>query len=130
MLASPSRIQAWAFRTAGGSAFFAPLPGPEPLAHRLPQTWRRWGLVVPEDRLAGFATALGEVMKLPAYWVARHACADKRAGDADRWALPYLDEDQVVHVAGPCDVDSTSRFAIALPHVRGLRIRLSAYLRA
>ncbi|SEF25050.1 hypothetical protein SAMN05421837_102986 [Amycolatopsis pretoriensis] len=105
-------------------------------ADRTPRVWSARGLGLPEDDLPGFAAQLRRVMKHEKYWIARAACADRRAGDAARWTFGrYDDEDGFVYFGGPCTHGDrwpgyrpATEFTIALPHVRGLRIRVAAYL--
>jgi hypothetical protein len=107
-------------------------------AYRTPRVWSGHGLGLPETDVAGFAVQLAKVMKHRAYWIARAECPDRRAGDATRWSPGrYDDEDAFVYFAGPCThgdrlpgYHPAAAFTIALPHVRGLRIRLAAYLAA
>jgi hypothetical protein len=140
---------------AGGPDFAAPAPGngrwtrrftagavtfgcPARPSERTPRVWSGRGLGLPEAELPQFGRQLARVMKHDAYWLARAGCDDPRAGDATRWSPGrYDEEDGFVYFAGPCiHVDPwpgyrpARAFAIALPHVRGLRIRVAAYLAA
>ncbi|HEY3464216.1 MAG TPA: hypothetical protein VGL47_03740 [Amycolatopsis sp.] len=123
----------WTRRYAGGAVTFR---CPARTGDRTPRVWSDRGLGLPEDELPAFAAQLRRVMKHEAYWVARAACADRRAGDASRWSpARYDDEDGFVYFAGPCahgdrwpGYRPATEFTIALPHVRGLRIRIAAYL--
>lgn len=107
-------------------------------SERTPRVWSGRGLGLPEAELAGFAAQLRRVMKDDAYWIARAACGDRHAGDAAVWSPGrYDDEDGFVYFAGPCThghpwpgYRPAEAFTIALPHVRGLRIRIAAYLAA
>ncbi|WIV53725.1 hypothetical protein [Amycolatopsis nalaikhensis] len=123
----------WTRRYAGGAVTFR---CPARTGDRTPRVWSDRGLGLPEDELPAFAAQLRRVMKHEAYWVARAVCADRRAGDASRWSpARYDDEDGFVYFAGPCahgdrwpGYRPATEFTIALPHVRGLRIRIAAYL--
>ncbi len=125
----------WTRHYAGGEVTFG---CPARSADRTPRVWTARGLGLPEDELPGFAAQLRRVMKHEAYWIARAACADRRAADAARWSpARYDDEDGFVYFAGPCTHGDrwpgyrpATEFTIALPHVRGLRIRVAAYLAA
>jgi hypothetical protein len=105
-------------------------------AYRTPRVWSGHGLGLPDTEVPGFARQLHKVMNHRAYWVARAADTDRRAGDAAQWSPGrYDDEDGFVYFAGPCvhgdrlpGYHPAPIFEIALPHVRGLRIRLAAYL--
>ncbi|MFB9684936.1 hypothetical protein [Amycolatopsis plumensis] len=71
-------------------------------------------------------------MKHEAYWIARA----RHEGDTAVWTPGrYDDEDGFVYFAGPCTHGDpwpgyrpATAFTIALPHIRGLRIRVAAYL--
>ncbi|MFG1643053.1 hypothetical protein ACGFMK_22400 [Amycolatopsis sp. NPDC049252] len=125
----------WTRVYAGGSVTFGHLVGDD---YRTPRVWSAHGFGLPEADLAGFAVQLAKVMKHHAYWIARAECPDRRAGDATRWSPGrYDDEDAFVYFAGPCThgdrlpgYHPAAAFTIALPHVRGLRIRVAAYLAA
>ncbi|WP_370963927.1 hypothetical protein [Amycolatopsis sp. cg9] len=86
------------------------------------------GLAVAETDLAALDKALGEVMKLPVYWLAR-ARREAGAGDAAVWSEPRFDPvDEFVHLTGPCRLDEPAAgFAIDLVHLRGLRIRIASF---
>jgi hypothetical protein len=100
-----------------------------------PRVWSGRGLAIAEAGLAAFDKALGEVLKLPVYWLARARRADSAAGEAAVWSEPRYDpEEGFVHIAGPCRAGEpipgyrpVSTFAIDLVHLRGLRIRVAAY---
>jgi hypothetical protein len=125
----------WTRRYAAGAVTFG---CPVRTSDRTPRVWSGRGLGLPEDELPKFAAQLRRVMKHEAYWLARADCPDRRAGDAARWSSGrYDDEDGFVYFAGPCadrglwpGYRPTPAFTIALPHVRGLRIRVAAYLAA
>jgi hypothetical protein len=125
----------WTRRYAGGAVTFGCLGR---TAYRTPRVWSGHGLGLPEADLPGFAGQVAQVMRHRAYWAARAAYPDPRAGDAGQWSPGrYDDEDGFVYFAGPCThgdrlpgYHPTPAFTIALPHVRGLRVRLAAYLAA
>ncbi|GLY38559.1 hypothetical protein Amsp01_045830 [Amycolatopsis sp. NBRC 101858] len=127
--------QSWTRCYAGGAITFG-CPGRT--YERAPRVWGGRGLGLPEDELPAFAAQLKRVMKHEAYWLARADCPDRRAGDAARWSPGrYDDEDGFVYFAGPCTHGDpwpgyrpTEEFTLTLPHVRGLRIRVAAYLAA
>ncbi|MEU7788027.1 MULTISPECIES: hypothetical protein [unclassified Amycolatopsis] len=84
------------------------------------------GFAVAETDLAALDKVLGEVMKLPVYWLARGR-RDAEAGEAAVWSEPRYDaEDESVHFAGPCRVAEPG-FAVDLVHLRGLRIRIASF---
>lgn len=137
----------------GGPAFAAPAPKtarwtrqyadaavtfgcPARTPERAPRVWSGRGLGLPEAELPEFAAQLRRVMKKDDYWIARAACPDRHAGDAAIWSPGrYDDEDGFVYFAGPCTHGDpwpgyrpARTFTIALPRVRGLRIRVAAYL--
>lgn len=130
-----TRTVRWTCRCAGGAVTFG-RPGRD--VYRTARVWSGHGLGLAETDLAGFAGQLAKVMKHRAYWVARAECPDRRAGDAARWSPGrYDDEDGFVYFAGPCTngdrlpgYHPAAAFTVALPHVRGLRIRLAGYLAA
>ncbi|GAB3158963.1 hypothetical protein GCM10027258_71310 [Amycolatopsis stemonae] len=103
-----------------------------------PRVWSGHGLAMAESDLAAFDKVLGEVLKLPVYWLARARRGDSKAGDATVWSAPRLDpDDDFVYLTGPCRTDEpapgyrpVSTFAVDLVHLRGLRIRIAAYLAA
>jgi len=123
----------WTRRYADGSVTFGCPARPY---ERAPRVWSGRGLGLAEAELPGFAAQLRRVMKHEAYWLARASCPDRRAGDAARWSPGrYDDEDGFIYFAGPCRQGDpwpgyrpAEEFTLALPHVRGLRIRLAAYL--
>lgn len=123
----------WTRRYADGAVAFG---CPARTSERAPRVWSGRGLGLPEAELPTFAEQLKRVMKHATYWQARAECEDRRAGDAARWSAGrFDDEDGFVYFAGPCahgdpwpGYRPTPRFTIALPHVRGLRIRVAAYL--
>jgi hypothetical protein len=129
-VAAPKNTR-WTRQYADGSITFgSPARTPE----RMPRVWSGRGLGLPEGELTAFAGQLRRVMKHDAYWAAR--ARDPRAGDAKVWTPGrYDDEDGFVYFAGPCahgdpwpGYRPARAFTIALPHVRGLRIRVAAYL--
>ncbi|WP_410571244.1 hypothetical protein [Amycolatopsis sp. cmx-4-61] len=123
-----TELPQWTIRTAGDRATFTHVsadPG-------TPRTRSEPGLVLREADLPAFAKALGEVMKLPTYWTAR-ARAGRPVLDGDPgWSEPRHDpEDGFVHVSGPCDPprpEPGGSFTVDLADVRGLRVRIAAYL--
>ncbi len=123
----------WTRYYAGNAVTFG---CPARTSERTPRVWSGRGLGLPEAELAGFAAQLRRVMRNEAYWLARAACEDRYAGEAARWSPGrYDDEDGFVYFAGPCShrdpwpgYRPARAFTIALPHVRGLRIRVAAYL--
>lgn len=105
-------------------------------ARALPRVWSGRGLGVHENDLPGLRTALAEVMKTTNYWRAR----SERFADPDQpalveWSPPARDaEDGFLYFAGPADPASglpgyrpVQCFTLALPDVRSLRIRVTAY---
>jgi hypothetical protein len=107
----------------------------------LPRVWPGHGLGLHEGDLAGFTAALAEVMKTPAYWQARsrHGAGGLTGrGGAEDWSVPHRDaDDDFVYLLGPGEYRAAeigfrpaATFTVALPDVRGLRIRLTAYLLA
>lgn len=117
----------WTRHYAGGAVTFGcPARTPE----RTPRVWSSRGLGLAEAELPRFARQLARVMKHPAYWEARVP------GAVQRWSPGrYDDEDGFVYFLGPCTHGDpwpgyrpARAFTIALPHVRGLRIRVAAYL--
>ena len=102
----------------------------------MPRVWSGRGLAMPAADLPGFGAALGEAMKLPDYWSARSRSADVSAGDRAVWSVPHYDlDDDFVYISGPCLLAEprpgyrpVTAFALALVHIRGLRIRVAAYL--
>jgi hypothetical protein len=104
-------------------------------AHWGPRVWSGGGLAIAAADLERFDKALGEVMKLPVYWLARARRRDAGAGEAAVWSEPRYDpDDEFVHVTGPCraaepepEHGAAPAFAVDLVHLRGLRIRIAAY---
>ncbi|MCR6487372.1 hypothetical protein M8542_31535 [Amycolatopsis sp. OK19-0408] len=101
-----------------------------------PQVWSGHGLAIAEADLAAFGKALGEVLKLPVYWLARARRHDTAAGEPGIWSVPRRDSDDFVYIDGPCRTDEpapgyrpASTFTIDLVHLRGLRIRIAAETR-
>ncbi|MBE8517031.1 hypothetical protein ILP97_05810 [Amycolatopsis sp. H6(2020)] len=100
-----------------------------------PRVWSGRGLAMAEADLAAFDKALGEVMKLPIYWLARARRRDAAAGEPAIWSQPRYDtDDEFVYINGPCRTGLPGAgyrpapgFAIDLVHLRGLRIRIAAY---
>ncbi|SFW79219.1 hypothetical protein [Amycolatopsis australiensis] len=107
----------WTIRTSGDEVTFVPVTA---------RVRTGGGLALHEDDVPGFAKALGEVMKLPAYWHARARSTSREPV----WSAPRHDEG-FVRVAGPCrpEADRPGRsFTFALADVRELRVRIAAYL--
>ncbi|GAA4523740.1 hypothetical protein [Amycolatopsis samaneae] len=137
---STRAMHPWLAEVAGNAATFRRAPEADEAhpEYRLPRVWSGHGLAMPEADLPGFAVALSEVMKLPDYWIARAELPAPRPDDADLWSDPWYDvDDEFVYISGPCGQAGAApgyrpgrAFAIALPHLRGLRIRVAAYLRA
>lgn len=100
-----------------------------------PRVWSGRGLAIAETDLPALDKVLGEVLKLPVYWLARARRGDRTAGEAAVWSEPRYDpEDEFVYLAGPCRTGAPAAgyrpvpaFAIDLVHLRGLRIRIAAY---
>ncbi|MFD9889393.1 hypothetical protein ACFWY9_08630 [Amycolatopsis sp. NPDC059027] len=130
----------WIAEVAGNAVTFRRAPEADQAhpEYRLPRVWSGHGLAMPEADLPGFAMALAEVMRSPNYWNARAAQDDPRVNDTELWSEPWYDvDDEFVYISGPCGqagADPGYRpgraFAISLPHVRGLRVRVAAYVRA
>ncbi|WIY00358.1 hypothetical protein QRX60_40915 [Amycolatopsis mongoliensis] len=122
----------WTITASGDSATFTHASA---AACWAPRVWSGRGLAIAETDVASFDKALGEVLKLPVYWLARARRADSGAGDATVWSEPRFDpDDEFVSIAGPCRTDEPApgyrpafTFAIDLVHLRGLRIRIAAY---
>ncbi|NBH11513.1 hypothetical protein [Amycolatopsis sp. SID8362] len=109
----------WTITASGDTATFTHASAP-------PRVWHGRGFAIAEADLAALDKALGEVMKLPVYWLARGR-RDAGAGDAAVWSEPRHDPaDESVHLAGPCRADEAG-FAIDLVHLRGLRIRIASF---
>lgn len=109
----------WTITASGDTATFTH-------ASATPRVWPGRGLAIAEADLPALDKVLGEVMKLPVYWLAR-ARRDAGAGDAAVWSEPRYDpEEESVHLAGPCRADEAG-FAIDLVHLRGLRIRIASF---
>jgi hypothetical protein len=136
IIASLKTFRRWTVEVSQETASFrcAPTVEDHTAVRALPRIWAGRGLGLPEYELAGFAAALAEVMKTHAYWAAR-ARRDGR-GIAEHWTVPRRDDDDgFVYVTGPADRRNSdagyrpaSVFTLELADVRGLRIRLAAYL--
>ncbi|MFJ9778861.1 hypothetical protein ACIRSS_04715 [Amycolatopsis sp. NPDC101161] len=120
----------WTITASGDTATFTHATG----GYWAPRVWSGRGLAIAEADLPSFDKALGEVLKLPVYWLARARRADSGAGEAAVWSEPRYDgDDEFVYVAGPCRTEDApgyrpaSTFVIDLVHLRGLRIRIAAY---
>ncbi|GAB3158164.1 hypothetical protein GCM10027258_68830 [Amycolatopsis stemonae] len=120
-----TELPPWTIRTSGGEVTFTHAvardgvaPGSDLALH-------------PHD-VRGFAKALGEVMKLPAYWRARA----RSARPEPVWSAPrHNADDGYVHVTGPCrpaerkpGARPAGSFTLDLVDVRELRVRIAAYL--
>ncbi|MGW3961046.1 hypothetical protein ACWED2_14600 [Amycolatopsis sp. NPDC005003] len=122
----------WTITASGDTATFAHAAGGGRWA---PRVWSGRGLAIAEADLPALDKVLGEVLKLPVYWLARARRGDSAAGEAAVWSSPRYDPaDEFVYLTGPCRTDapasgyrSASTFAIDLVHLRGLRIRVAAY---
>ncbi|MFF1612346.1 hypothetical protein ACFVYA_31610 [Amycolatopsis sp. NPDC058278] len=122
----------WTITAAGDTASFTHASAG---AYWAPRVWSGRGLAIAEGDLAAFDKALGEVMKLPVYWLARARRRDANAGEPAVWSQPRYDpEDEFVYLSGPCRTGQptagyrpASTFVIDLVHLRGLRIRIAAY---
>lgn len=120
-----TELPQWTIRTADAQVTFTPVAqagGPRVADGR--------GFALHADALPGFAKALGEVMKLPAYWQARARSARPGLDGEALWSEPRRDAvDGFVHVDGPCH-GSAEAFTLDLVDVRELRVRIAAHLRA
>lgn len=122
----------WTITASGDTASFAHASND---GYWAPRVWSGRGLAMTECDLAAFDKGLGEVMKLPVYWLARARLQDTTAGDATIWSPPRFDpDDEFVYLGGPCRTGEAAAgyrpapaFAINLVHLRGLRIRIAAY---
>lgn len=119
----------WTITSSGDTATFVHAGG----GSWAPRVWSGRALAIAEADLAAFDKALGEVMKLPVYWLARARRADAAAGDPVVWSEPRYDA-EFVHLSGPCRTAEAvagyrpaPTFVIDLVHLRGLRIRIAAY---
>ncbi|MFD2472887.1 hypothetical protein [Amycolatopsis silviterrae] len=130
-------MQRWSVSVDGSRAIFACAPWLEDhTADRvLPRLWAGRGLGVSDADAAGFGAAIAEVMKAPSYWIASHAAG--RGWQEQPWAVARRDQDDgFVYFAGPCGGDGgvvgyrpAYHLPLALRDLRGLRIRVAAYLR-
>ena len=122
----------WTITASGDTATFTHASAGE---YWTPRVWSGRGLAIAEADLADFDKALGAVLKLPVYWLARARSRDSHAGDAEVWSRPRYDpDDEFVYIAGPCRTGEPAlgyrpapTFVIDLVHLRGLRIRIAAY---
>jgi hypothetical protein len=132
-------MRRWTAEVSAGDATFRGAPQVEDhtAARALPRVWAGRGLGLPEDELPGFTSALAEVMKTQPYWLAQARLRESAVGRPDTWSLPRRDDDdEFVYLAGPAGRatgDAGYRpatvFSLALTDIRGLRIRLTAYLK-
>jgi len=138
MVATVAASARWRITQSGDFAIFKRGTGLDDTWYAAPRVWSGHGLALPEADLPTFAKALAKGMNLPEYWLARARSQDRRAGDASVWSAPRYDpDDELVYVAGPCGLREhlpgyrpTSTFTLAWPHMRGLRIRVAAYMLA
>lgn len=122
----------WTITASGDTATFTHATDG---GHWAPRVWSGRGLAIAEGDLAAFDKALGEVLKLPVYWLARARRGDSAAGEAAVWSPPRYDPaDEFVYLTGPCRTAAPASgyrpapaFDIDLVHLRGLRIRVAAY---
>jgi hypothetical protein len=136
IITSSKTFRRWTVEVAGETASFRCAPSVEDhtAVCALPRVWAGRGIGLPEYDLSGFTAVVAEVMKTHAYWAARSR-GDGR-GIAEQWSMPRRDDDDgFVYVTGPAGHPNgdagyrpASVFTLALADVRGLRIRLSAYL--
>ncbi|MGW5714598.1 hypothetical protein ACWEVP_00405 [Amycolatopsis sp. NPDC003865] len=123
----------WTITASGDTATFTHASGG---GYWAPRVWNGRGLALAKNDLPAFDKALGEVLKLPIYWLARARRRDAAAGQAVVWSEPWYDpDDEFVYLTGPCRTGEpaagyrpATAFGIDLVHLRGLRIRIAAYL--
>ncbi|WP_410671581.1 hypothetical protein [Amycolatopsis sp. cmx-4-68] len=126
-----TELPQWTIRTSGDEVTFTHVPA-ERGSGGGPRVWSGRGLGLREGDLPAFGKALGEVMKLPAYWRARARSARPEAD----WSPPRRDPgDGFVYVTGPCRLardhagyEPVASFTLELADVRGLRVRIAAHL--
>lgn len=132
-------MQRWSAEVSEESVTFRCAPHLEDhtAASALPRVWPGRGLGISEIDLRGLTTAIAEVMKTNAYWRARHRAGTQDGrGERTVWSVPRRDdEDGFVYLTGPCGHPTGEvgyrpavAFDLLLPEIRGLRIRLTAYL--
>ncbi|WP_406635299.1 hypothetical protein [Amycolatopsis sp. WGS_07] len=131
-------MRRWAVTIDGDLAVFRCAPrSEEPSAVRvLPRMWPGRGLGVSDADVRGLAAAVAEAMRRPGYWIARRRAG--RPWEEQPWGAAHWDaEEGFVYVSGPCGIPGGAvgyrpvyRFPVALRDLRGLRIRLAAYLDA
>jgi hypothetical protein len=127
-----TNVADWTITASGDTATFTHA---SPGGYWAPRVWSGRGLAIAEADLAAFDKALGEVLKLPVYWLARARRRDPGAGEAAVWSEPRYDsDDEFVYLTGPCRAEEPAAgyrpvpaFVIDLVHLRGLRIRMAAY---
>ncbi|OOC00869.1 hypothetical protein B0293_41050 [Amycolatopsis azurea DSM 43854] len=101
-------------------------------AYHLPRVWPGRGLAIPAAALESFHAALAEVRK-------QQVCQNSDVcGDdgTELWSVPWPDPDEeFVFITGPCEHGDLTvgyrpahAFVIALPHLRGLLVRVTGYL--
>ncbi|MEV6823887.1 hypothetical protein [Amycolatopsis sp. NPDC051102] len=125
-------VAGWTVTASGDTATFTHAAAG---GYWAPRVWSGRGLAIAEADLAALDKVLGEVLKLPVYWLARARRGDSAAGEAAVWSPPRYDPaDEFVYLTGPCRADDpatgyrpVSTFAVDLVHLRGLRIRIAAY---
>jgi len=133
-------MRRWTAEVSAGHATFKGAPQVEDhtAVRALPRVWAGRGLGLPEAELPGFTSALAEVMKTQPYWLTQAQLRESapEAGRPDAWSIPRRDDDEFVYVTGPAGIaggDAGYRpatvFSLALTDIRGLRIRLTAYLK-
>ena len=121
----------WTITASGDTATFTHAAA----GYWSPRVWSGRGLAIAEAELPALDKVLGEVLKLPVYWLARSRRGDSAAGDAAVWSPPrYEPDDEFVYLTGPCRTSApaagyrpASTFEVDLVHLRGLRIRIAAY---
>jgi hypothetical protein len=126
-----TELPQWTIRTSGDEVTFTHVRR-EPGRDGGPRVWSGRGLGLREGDLPAFGKALGEVMKLPAYWRARV----RPAGAGSGWSEPRHDPgDGFVYVTGPCRLardhagyEPVESFTLDLADVRDLRVRIAAHL--
>jgi hypothetical protein len=139
IIVSGAAMQRWTVQVCEDEATFSGAPEVEDhtAVQALPRVWAGRGLGLAKDDLHGFTAALAEVMKTHLYQSAwgRHGMR-AGGGRGEVWSIPRRDDDDgFVYVSGPCGKWSgqvgyrpAATFTMWLPDVRGLRIRLAAYL--
>ncbi|WP_239070767.1 hypothetical protein [Amycolatopsis sp. SID8362] len=114
----------WTITASGDTATFTHVAD----GYWAPRVWSGRGLAIAEADLPALDKAVGAVLKLPIYWLAR-------ARHAAIWSAPRYDPDyELVYLTGPCRTGAPApgyrpapAFDVDLVHLRGLRIRIAAY---